>query len=269
MTDTEGRRAFRVVEAVSECCRKENEMKRLSMHIERGRRPALGRRGRLGLMVLVLAMGAVASGGVSGINVLSEGHHVWGFAGESQGTQPTGFVTPYDQTSAAPLDVSVGHWPPGDPFPGYAHSVAGDFSVFAESAYWYSAANASSEYRFTPVDTLLCVRVYGCTDGWGEESAVRYTLTDSTLGSVVDEFEAIGAVAPDSELCFDWREDYAVDPGHEYVLTLYAGTTGSDWIRGAGITADLACVPVPSALMLGAIGAVLVAWRRRRSTHHG
>ncbi len=244
-------------------------MKRLSMHIERGRRPALGRLGRLGLMILVLAMGAVASGGVSGINLLSENHHVWGFAGESQGMQPTGKVTPYDQTSGAPLDVSVGQWVGPDPYPGYAHSVAGNFSASAESIYWYSAAWASSEYRFTPIDALLCVRVYGGTDGYERETVVQYALADSTLGVVLDDFEAIGAVAPDSNLTFDWQKCYPVDPSHEYVLTLQANSNGSDWIRGANIAADVACVPSPSALMLGAIGAVLVAWRRRRSTHHG
>lgn len=240
-------------------------MKRFFKGIEKGRRCALDRCGLWILAACILVQGTTASGRVTGINLLSQTHHVWGFAGESQGTDPTGNVTPYDQTIAAPLDVTAGQWPAGDPFPGYAHSIAGDFTAFAESAYWYSAANASSTYEFSPLDTLLCVRVYGCTDGWGEESAVQYTLTDSTLGSVVDEFEAIGAVAPDSELCFDWRKSYAVDPGHVYALTLDAATTGSDGFRRANITAELTCIPTPSALALGLVGAALVLRRQRAS----
>jgi len=240
-------------------------MKRFSRRVERGNCCALGWCGLWILAACILAPRTTASGGVTGINLLSQSHHVWGFAGESQGIQPTGNVTPYNQTSAAPLAVTVGAWPGGDPFPGYAHSIAGDFTALAESAYWYSAANAASTYEFSPLDTLLCVRVYGCTDGWGEESGVQYTLTDSTLGSVVDEFEAIGVVAPDDELCFDWQTSYAVDPGHEYVLTLYAGTSGSDGFRGANITAELACIPAPSALALGLIGAALALRRQRAS----
>ncbi len=228
-------------------------------------------RGRLvlvSLAVLFLAMSGAAYGGASGISLLSESHHVWGEAGESQASPPwnaTGNVVTYDQTSATPLDVSAAYPSVGDFHPGYAHSVAGNYHVLAESVYWYSFAWATSEYRFAPEGSSLCVRVSGWTENYvPSETVVRYTLSDSTLGAVLDEFEAMG-VGYQEPCDFDWQKSYAVNPDHDYLLTLSANTTGSDFVRSTGIGADLTCIPCPSALLLGAFGAGLAAWRRRRS----
>ncbi len=228
-------------------------------------------RGRLALVslaVLFLAMSGAAYGGASGISLLSESHHVWGEAGESQASPPwnaTGNVATYDQTSATPLDVSAAYPSVGEFHPGYAHSVAGDFGVLAESVYWYSSAWAASEYRFTPDGSSLLVHVYGGADGFFRETVAQYTLADSTLGVVLDAFEAIGEIQPPVDLGFDWRKSYAVNPGHEYLLTLYAHAGPSDGPRRTTMGADVTCIPCPSALLLGAFGAGLAAWRRRRS----
>ncbi|MCP4593645.1 MAG: hypothetical protein GY842_23150 [bacterium] len=239
-------------------------MKRLPLYGQVTIGRAMGRRALLSLAVLFLAAAGTAYGGPSAINLLSQSHHVWGEAGECESSPPwlpTGNVLTYDQTSATPLDVAV-----GQPLSatGYAHSIAGDFAVSAESFYWYSFAWATSEYRFTPVGSSLCARVSGWTENYvPSETVVRYTLSDATLGSVLDDFTAMGA-GPGEPLGFDWQKCYAVNPDHEYLLTLSANTTGSDYSRSTGIDADLTCIPVPSALLLGTFGAGLVGWRQRR-----
>ena len=238
-----------------------------SARVANGRQ--MGRLGLVSLAVFFLATSGAAYGGASGISLLSESHHVSGVAGESLLSfpwGPTGNVVTYDQTSATPLDVSAACPPASGFFPGYAHSAAGDFSVLAESFYWDSFASAASEYRFTPDGSSLCVRVFGWTENYAPtETIVRYTLSNSTLGVALDEFEAMG-VGFDDPLGFDWQRCYAVSPDNEYLLTLSANTTGSDFLRTTGISADLTCVPSPSALLLGAFGAGLTAWRRRRES---
>ncbi len=102
---------------------------------------------------LTLAGQISAFGAVTGIDLLSEEHCVWGSAGSATQYYPGGTEASYNRTSSDPLDVSVSGTymdPYYGEFPLMASSKAGDFRVETQGVYWFSEAYARSIYVFAP-----------------------------------------------------------------------------------------------------------------------
>src|SRR5512144_2438717 len=135
------------------------------------------------VMGLALAGQIPAFGAVTGIDLLSEEHWVWGSAGSVTRDYPGGTEASYNQTSCDPLDVSViGTYVDrySGEFPLTASSKAGDFRVETQAVYWFSRAYARSIYVFAPqaevgaLDLALSGSGYGV--GLCNETNVGFAL---------------------------------------------------------------------------------------------
>ena len=234
-----------------------------------------------------LAMGLVLAGPITtfgtptGIDLISQEHHVWGSAGSSTQFFPGGTEVSYDQTSSGPLDVSVSGTymhPFYGEFPLTARSQAGDFRVETQGVYWFSEAYAQSRYVFAPQAEISGLRLQFSGSGYGtglsSETNVRFALDDLTAGTPIGSLAAPGdPVSPDDLGGWDWPPStwslmwdstYPIDPTHLYAMTLFAYAGGGDAERGALLDVNVqAIVPAPGALLLAVIGAALVGWRRR------
>jgi len=228
---------------------------------------------------LVLAGQISAFGAATGIDLLSQDHHVWGSAGSATQYYPGGTEVSYDQTSSDPLDVlvngtyldlSLGEMGLT------AWSKAGDFRVETQGAYWFSEAYAQSEYVLAPQVEVSALSFQLSGSGYGvglsNETNIRFALDDLTTGTSLVSLVAPGDAVPgpsdwDSSArvwSMAWDGRYPVDPTHTYGLTLSAYAGDGDGTRGALLDLDVwPLVPAPGALLLTVIGAALVGWRRR------
>lgn len=239
----------------------------------------MAHKGNLWLLVsFALLAGGSAGGSVTGIQVVSEEHHVWGFAGSDTDWTPGGNQESYDQTAPNPLDVSVtgtyiDSW---GPCTLTSRSVTGDFHVETHATYWFSRAYAQSSYLFTPqagVDALTFGLVgSGCGVGIPDETNIQFTLDDLTAEGTLASLTAPSSIddwgGPMSPSSWSVASDttYDVDPTHTYCLTLYACAGGGDgWRDTYGDVSVQAVIPAPGALLLSVIGAACVGWTRRHT----
>ena len=231
----------------------------------------------LSIGLALVWQGAAFAGGIDGLQLISQQHHVWGFAGSATDWQPGGTEVQYDQTSSDPLDVSVeGTY---IDFLGYedtltARSKAGDFRVDATAEYWFSKASAKSIYTFSPQPDVYAVAVNAQSGGFGvgefDETNVWFSFDDLTAG-----IQVAGFTAP---VTADWDDQpdvwghilngtYSVDPMHTYSMSLFAAAGIGDDGRDAWLDVTVQpVVPVPGAAILAVLGTSFVGLLRKRRT---
>jgi hypothetical protein len=203
--------------------------------------------------VLLFILASSASAAITGINIVSQTHHVWGGAGDQS----------YDLTDSNPLTGGVvyyynGH---GD---GYASSSAGDFSVSAYTGQLFNSvptSYAESTYLFKPTTTLLSLSahaVYGIYYSW--QTSAGFTLTDVTDSLVVESLSPLFWYLnkyghPAAQI--DWQNDYVVNPLHQYELHMLAHECIGE---GGGDTTSLSMIitPEPATLLIFALGGVIM-----------
>lgn len=205
----------------------------------------------------------------SGIEVLSESYHVWGEIGFS------GFYDSYDASDSVPVERSL--------------SVAPDSetpwaTIWTESRTWHGAgmmgpetygvnvwaadfseavaeveAGAEVILSFRPLYPVLQLEWWAdpTFGGSGVYSWLRVTdTTDSSTLYFQDNILPTGTSYDDVWL--------PVDPMHLYSLHLYSGMSLAYDSPVFAELITLRSIPAPGALLLGAIGATLVARLRRR-----
>jgi hypothetical protein len=218
------------------------------------------------LIVSLIVPGCLCRGVLAaGIDLVSESHRVWGYAG---GTGPGETLGTYDVTSADPVSGSttgtvsgVAGWIIG------AESDAGNLSVSASASPW-ARGNAHSVYTFGPQDGVTGLTIDARGDGYGiienDESYVRLVLDDLTAATRVDFFQD-GATPDDLAWEFEWERSYCVDSTHTYQLELFATAGTGDTDRYAVLDVGIRpSVPAPCSILLGTLGTGLVTWIRRR-----
>lgn len=207
---------------------------------------------------LIILLGILLlSASVEGILILSEEHHVSGYAAG------TGDTTSYEQMGAYPVSGSAAaYWSGPNPGTNEVSSSAGNLSVTAvDRSCWTlteSWAIAESTYIFLPLTADLQFQYAGRVGMHAFENKVSASIYDITDNLLVDYREWTTEFL--SFVAFNEVEDYTFDPSHQYKLQLYAKVFAGD---NPGATSSLVVsIPEPCSLALFGLGGLLLRSRK-------
>jgi hypothetical protein len=170
----------------------------------------------------------------------------------------------YDLTSSAPVLGSTsalfwGAWPltESNPAINTMTSFAGDFHVYAQDggSWQYSSRGfAQSNYLFTPQTDQLQIQFTGLVEMHAFDNWANFSLVDTVANSIVDSQKWSTEWPP--FLNIDRTGNYAVTPGREYNLTLYAQYSVGDATSGGRTELFATIIPEPTTLLLLGLGAL-------------
>lgn len=209
---------------------------------------------KLIVLLGIVLFSTAAYGSFEGISILSQEHHVSGYAGG------TGAITSYDQTETSLVSGSASAlWPGPNPGTNGAGSSAGDFGVTAvDLSRWTftgSWALAESTYVFSPLATNLQFQYAGSVEMHAFENKVWARVFDITDNLLVDYRQWTTELS--SGLTFNESADYTLNLEHQYELQLYAKVFAGD---NPGVTSSLevSIVPEPCSLILLGLGGLVL-----------
>lgn len=214
----------------------------------------------VGASLLLLICGQAQGSSIdnlSGIDVLSESHHVWGSTRTI--TQPW-IDFSYDITSNDPVSFSTQQVLVNGQILDRSEAEAGNFRVQTDVRRSVRpGAYAQSTYRFSPEWTQLSLHAFGEGGGrWDSynNSESIISLLDITIDKVLLS-ERFGEMPEDASGLTGWPYNFAdtyllaVNPKHIYELNLFSKTLGDENRNGATILqAELSAVPIPAAFWL-------------------
>lgn len=202
----------------------------------------------LGFLVVMLFCPAVNA---TGIQILSEIHHVWGNAGED--SYPGEKLEQYDFVSRQPVYGSASgayYWMYPDSLEAsYSNAFAGNFQIELNAGRWSADAFAESTYVFVSEFNNLIVSAFGGADQTHMADSVSLSLVDLTTGSDVFRYsfnaylsQSIVNIFP--IYSFNFTESLSIDPGHLYQLSLYGEATRGDSPANSYLVCDILSQPI-------------------------
>lgn len=201
--------------------------------------------------ILLLSVQSPVFAHISGINLLSQSHHIRG--GDIYST--------YDITDNVPVEAASE----------LTSAKAGNYSVMASAGgndlTNIFGAYAASTYLFQIENNQLNVKLDGYIWFTIPNTYIEYCLIDTTTSTLLDKAGCSASTSyPQIECDFDYSISLTgLDTSHVYDLQLYARASDGDGgyaVLNAGISSTP--VPAPSAIMLGALGSLITGWLKRR-----
>lgn len=224
----------------------------------------------LGILVVMLLC-PVAN--ATGINILSENHHIWGYAGSSE--LPDETYVQYDYVSNHAISASVsGSYHFDDSLePSFSSASAGNLAIALDAGRWSAAAYGISTYTFTSDYSNLSLSAYGYTNHTliGED-IVSFSLVDISKGQTILDysFRSFWSDDPDGGhpvYDFNLNKYFTINSSDIYQLSMYTEATPGDQPNDSGLTLNMSSaqpVPEPATLLLLGTGVVGLAGLRRK-----
>lgn len=184
----------------------------------------------------------------TGINLLSEEHHIWGAAGKD-GAGET--LSVYALSDTRPVTHAVqGYYfdSPQELEVSESKASAGNWTLDVAAGRWAAYAFATSIYTFTPAQNLLDLTVSGYADSNIFFDYVSLALTDLDSGSELFSFNFHAYEAPSPAYyisTFTLSQSLSLQSNHSYQLILYAQATPADSPTFSGLTCSLSAQPSP------------------------
>ena len=221
------------------------------------------------LVTLVLTCNPAYSS-LLGINILSQSHHIWGFAGQQTADGP---LETYDLSDTQPIShTATGYEFYEDPWPPEVQTSfasAGNFIHELAINRQLAGAWAESFYNFTADYNVLAFNAFGYTN--------QSHLQDKLIVSLLDTTENVNIFYYISSTQYDFINRLVVDDifninkEHVYQLHLYSEVTSGDSGAWALLQANLSCplqpIPEPNSMALlgiGIAGLIAVGMRKKR-----
>lgn len=219
------------------------------------------------MVFLVLCVTGDTAQASPGILLVEETYTVWGDAGYP-------VVNTYFESGQGIVTGSAtGTGVPGAP--STAASTAGPTELLAFRNGMFANAYAQSSYLFRPDYSHLLLDVCGTIGEWAFENLAHITVTDMTTATLVDSFvsphtlEELDSVTIHG-FSFEFQRILLVDPDHTYELVGWVEAHRLEGGHGAaGMRIDFYSIPAPSALILAALGTVVMMGLRKRGTPQG
>ncbi len=212
--------------------------------------------------ILFLLLTSSSYSSSMGIDVLSETHHIYGWAGDNSAE---GVSVGYNITSKHPLHYRTDGIYYFDPYydQAVAESWAGDFNLKTYSERWEAGAYAESTYIFQPEFSSLILGVTAQDDSTHESPTIWYSLTNlSSREQLIYDIYNIYHHEDWENYVLNHSEHYSlsVNPENTYELQMFVYGWGGDNTATTSLDVTISSrmhpVPEPTTIILFGTGIV-------------
>ena len=231
----------------------------------------------LGMITATICLLCNHSAYATGINIISQEHSIWGFAG-GQGLGET--YDSYNITAGSPIVAEANgsyFFNPGEIEASHSKAKAGNFSIDLTAGRWAAEAYGTSNYIFTADHSSLFFYASGFTGQTDMSEKLHFSIFDENLqkGIYTFTFQALESTNGSenySVFAFNFSDQFSVIPEHNYRLSMNAQALSGDsptnsrlWLSlysKPNDSAPLPPIPEPGTLLLVGLGLAFLASKR-------